>query len=236
MTEPVRIDYWIIPAISPSGTAQPFTPTLEEQARADRYVKAEHGRRYLRARHALRRVLSIETGIPVHDLDLTTGIDGKPELADPSQPAHFNISHSGDAILIGVCHQARLALEIELIAPIEKNLVERFLSPAEQAALARVPEAQWLRGFYRCWTRKEAFVKGLGRGLKLPLDEFDVSIGDMPQLLHASFADPADWSLCSPEVPPSYEAAIAVEATGRRLELRLRPAGEAEPTVPMPSA
>lgn len=234
MTEPACIDYWIIPAVSPTGAAPSFTPSSEETARARRYVKPEHGRRYLRARHALRRVLSIETGIPVLDLALTIGVDGKPELSGPPGPVHFNVSHSGDLILIGLSHQARLGVDIELIAPIEKNLVERFFSPAEQAALSKVSDAEWLRGFYRCWTRKEAFVKGLGRGLKLPLDMFDVSIEDEPQLLHAGFADAADWALCSPDVPSNYEAAVAVEARGRPVELRQRPASEAEPAAPMP--
>lgn len=235
MTEPVCVDYWILPSISPTGMPGPIAPSAEEQARANRYVKQEHARRYLRTRQAVRRLLSAETGIAEEALQIVSGVDGKPELAGTPQPVHFNISHSGELILIGICHQDRIGVDIELIAPIEKNLVERFFSEAEQEALAGEPEARWLRGFYRCWTRKEAFVKAMGKGLKLPLDKFDVSIGDTPQLLRASFAEATDWSLRAPEVPEAYEAAIAVEARGRAVEITLRPSVEAEPTAPMSS-
>lgn len=231
MTAPIIVKYWTIPIESPSGEMGLIKPAEDELERAARYVTDVHSRRYLRARQAIRKVLSAETGIGAEDLHIVAGVDGRPELFSAHDRVHFNISHSGELILLGLCREAQIGVDLEVISPIEKNLVERFFSLAEQSALERIPEADWLRCFYRCWTRKEAFVKGMGKGLKLPLDKFDVSIGDVPQLLACQFADPSAWTMGSLSVAEHYEAVVAAETFGRPLRLEKRPSHEAEPTV-----
>ena len=69
--------------------------------------------------------------------------------------------------------------------------------------------------FFRCWTRKEAFIKLLGAGLSFPLDEFDVSLAaDEPAELLALYGDAgakSRWSLREVAVPAGHLAALAVE-------------------------
>jgi 4'-phosphopantetheinyl transferase len=74
--------------------------------------------------------------------------------------------------------------------------------------------------FFRCWTRKEAYIKAKGYGLSLPLHQFDVSIveGDRDALL-ATRPDPAEaarWTICDIPMGRGYAAAVAVhnEDTG----------------------
>src|SRR5207244_12695446 len=94
-------------------------------------------------------------------------------------------------------------------------LPERFVSPAEVAALRALPEVQRPEAFFTCWTRKEAFIKAKGQGLSLPLCQFDVSLGAAASsLLLATRWDPADaprWSLRNLPAPATYRAALAAE-------------------------
>jgi 4'-phosphopantetheinyl transferase len=87
-------------------------------------------------------------------------------------------------------------------------------SPAEVAALLALPEDGRLEGFFRGWTRKEAYVKARGDGLTLALDAFDVSLApDQPPALLANRLDPSEparWRLYSLVPADGYLGALAV--------------------------
>jgi 4'-phosphopantetheinyl transferase len=79
-----------------------------------------------------------------------------------------------------------------------------------------------IKAFFTCWTRKEAFVKATGRGLSLPLNEFDVSFipGEPAVLLHVGWdtKESYRWSLQELSLGPSYVAALAVEGNSWQLK------------------
>ena len=200
-----------------------------EAARARRFVRPEHAARFVAGRAALRRALGSMIGAEPGHVPLNEAEAGRPELDGAQPPLHFNVSHSGGIAVIALCREARIGVDVERLAWVERDLVERFFSPAEQAALAALPEDQWQRSFYRCWTRKEAFVKGLGHGLLLPLDAFDVAIGETPALLRCDFAPVQDWTLAPLPAGAGYEAVAAIEARGAPVSIEIRPGSEIGP-------
>jgi 4'-phosphopantetheinyl transferase len=68
--------------------------------------------------------------------------------------------------------------------------------------------------FFRCWTRKEAYIKATGDGLSLPLSQFDVSLapGDENALLatRPETSEAARWLLREVPSGSGYAAAICV--------------------------
>ena len=60
-----------------------------------------------------------------------------------------------------------VGIDIEWMNPeVEiQPLVSRFFTPQEQEAFLALPLDQQLTGFYRLWTRKEAYLKAQGWGL-----------------------------------------------------------------------
>jgi 4'-phosphopantetheinyl transferase len=101
------------------------------------------------------------------------------------------------------------------------EIAERFFSRREVAMLRTLPTEVQREAFFRCWTRKEAYIKALGEGLSLPLDQFDVSLapGEPAELL-CTRPDPSEasrWSLREIVPAPGYVGAIALGAHGWRL-------------------
>jgi 4'-phosphopantetheinyl transferase len=101
------------------------------------------------------------------------------------------------------------------------EIAERFFSKREDAILRSLPTDVQHQAFFRCWTRKEAYIKARGEGLSLPLDQFDLSsaLGE-PDTVLGTQRDPSEtsrWSLQDLSPAPGYVAALAVEAHGWRL-------------------
>jgi len=77
-------------------------------------------------------------------------------------------------------------VDVEQVRPYPKilSLAHRFFAPEEREVLAELPPVDQPLAFFRCWTRKEAFIKALGKGLSQPLNSFVVTMrgGEMPAL------------------------------------------------------
>ena len=111
----------------------------------------------------------------------------------------------------------RIGVDVERVREdfASASIAERFFSRNEQRALQELPKELKREAFFRCWTRKEAFVKAKGGGLFHALDHFDVSIvPDDQRALRATRPDPEEvktWEIRSLKMRPPYVAALAIE-------------------------
>ena len=209
---------WIasLPAM---GNLEPWTKHLdaEERERASRFRFDVDRRRNLCGRGVLRVLAGKYLGADPAGLRFRTSEAGKPELV-ATNPAglRFNVSHSGDYILVGFVWGRAIGVDVELIRPdIEpEKMAKRFFSAKEQQDLASLSLADRIPAFFRCWTRKEAYVKATGEGLGLPLSQFDVSFlpGEPAALLEAR-PDPLEasrWWMQDVDLGPDHAAAVIV--------------------------
>jgi 4'-phosphopantetheinyl transferase len=116
-----------------------------------------------------------------------------------------------------------------------ERVAERFFARAESAYLRSLPAATRLESFFRLWTLKEAYVKALGEGLRIPLASFEVSIapGRPEASMQPANGGPGleDWFLASIEPGFGYAAAVAVPGEAPRLrfwDLSNPPGGEGD--------
>lgn len=170
----------------------------------------------------MRLILGAYTGIAPEDIAFNVNEFGKPELANaaasgPEGRLRFNLSHTEGLTLLAVCREADLGVDIEAARPMRdlELIAQSHFSETEVAALQAVDPAERQRAFFRCWTRKEAFLKAHGRGLSIPLDSFAVSLAEeeTPALLECRW-DPAEtvrWSLFSLDPEPNFIGALAIE-------------------------
>ncbi|MBN7755754.1 4'-phosphopantetheinyl transferase superfamily protein [Nitratireductor aquimarinus] len=223
------IDVWQWSLDVPLDALPQLVSALDEAefARAGRFVHERHRLRFIAGRGRLRAILGAYLGVPARRLSFSYNAFGKPRLAGRGEPPlHFNLSHSGGMAVLAVSDRYRLGIDIERVLPFRENLAAHFFSPAENEALAAVPSQDYLGAFFRCWTRKEAFVKAHGAGLSLPLESFDVTIDPegQPRLLRLDgVADaPAQWRLANLALPRGYVGAVAAMTAGNAVALNYR--------------
>jgi len=144
---------------------------------------------------------------------------GKPELSQDQNGTNvrFNLAHSHGLALFAFTRGREIGVDLEFIQPgrATDEIAQRFFSPVETAGLRSLPQEDRVRGFFDCWTRKEAFIKARGLGLYMALDKFAVTLapGEKPALLSSEDDPeaPKRWSLCGLNAAEGYAAALAVE-------------------------
>jgi 4'-phosphopantetheinyl transferase len=199
----------------------------DERQRADRFYFPRDRRRFVVGRGLLRVLLGEYLSIPPADVALAAGAFGKPHVVGESS-LRFNIAHSADLALYAIAAGREVGIDVEQErADVEcDQLAQRFFAPEEIAALHALPPAERRTAFFRCWSRKEAYLKALGLGLQISLAGFAVTLTGPVALLHTKH-DPAQldrWELRDLAPALGFAGAVAVEGRGARL-VRLRRPG-----------
>ena len=152
--------------------------TEDEIERARRLRIPRKGADFAAARTALRVVLGAYLGSAPRQVELAYLPDGKPQLADPQMAAQlqFNLSHSGDWMLLALSQGIALGVDIERMRPLEGQgwALAQLFSAEERELLATLSKAQRDAAFVTAWTVKEAVGKADGRGIRALIDSADL--------------------------------------------------------------
>ncbi|MEM6769336.1 MAG: 4'-phosphopantetheinyl transferase superfamily protein [Bacteroidota bacterium] len=217
---------WRIP-LTESAALEPLL-SPEEKQRADSFHYPQDQANFIAARGSLRMILSKYVPSSPKGISFAYAAHGKPYLPDFPE-LKFNLSHAGGWGLLGIHHHAAIGVDVE---PIDRsftvtNLVERFFSPQEIPVILGLPPQEQHRAFFLAWTRKEAIIKAVGDGLRLPLAEFGVSIlGEVPvRLLHMDWSPQQcdEWALASFMVADEVPAAVALRGSLGEVSFFTRP-------------
>lgn len=200
--------------------------SADERARAARFHFPRDRQYFTAARALLRTILARYAASDPRELVFGYSEKGKPSLS----PSHsgteveFNVSHSGAVALFAFAKGRALGVDVEQVRENfdHEAIARRFFSEEEQRQLAVLAPSERYRGFFRCWTRKEAYIKAQGGGLSLPLHQFDVSLepGEANALLSTrpDSTEAARWSLQDVPASDGYVAALCVRGHGWRLK------------------
>lgn len=196
--------------------------TDAELKRGDRIRIERPRRQFFVARAMLRQLLERYTGQPASKVQLVVGGHGKPSL--DSTPLSFNLSHSHEKVLFAFTANADIGVDIERVRENIRceDLAARYFAPGEVDALMAMPSDQRYRGFFTCWTRKEAIIKAKGTGLSMPLNQFEVAFAPQqpPALLRTDWdtTEAAQWQLSNLDMDDDYVAALAVRGEIAHIE------------------
>lgn len=200
----------------------------DEQARAARFLREAERHRFVAAHGSLRQLLGHYLSRPPAALGFTTGEFGKPALADADagRALSFNLSHAGDWIVVALAAGQPVGVDVEPIRPDLDfmSIARHQFSPEEVAALSAVEPGARLNAFFRCWTRKEAYLKARGQGLTYSLREFSVEFGaEARPALRWVADDPCAserWTVLECAPTADYAGAVVVEGSPVQLVAR----------------
>lgn len=192
----------------------------DERRRAATLADWEKRAHFVLGRAVLRRVLAGYLDMRAPDIDLCCNAHGKPGLAtkQTSYSVQFNLSHSGEFVVLGVTGGPRVGVDVERVRHdvAVSRIADRFFAPSERNALRSFPEPTRTEAFFACWTRKEAYVKAIGDGLAHSLRNFavpvDVPPASRPNWMTVRPENPRwPWSFWSFVPAPGYVGCVAVE-------------------------
>jgi 4'-phosphopantetheinyl transferase len=203
------------------------TLSPEERQRAARFGSSELRRRWTAGRGLLREILCHYLAVEPAELRFGHNAHGKPMLAGEAQRLiAFNLARSGGLGVYALTSSHAVGVDLEEVRefPEMRAMAGNTFSRSERAALEAVSREDYLAAFYRCWTRKEAFLKARGTGLLAPLDSFDVEVvPDRPAALlrvSGDAAAPGQWTLLNLEPALGYLGALAVGAPTCQVTVR----------------
>jgi 4'-phosphopantetheinyl transferase len=185
----------------------------DEQAKVARYQPKSRNNALI-VRAGLRHVLSLHRQslhVPSHgtlsheaclpnEWQFDYGKQGKPELtaAQYAQTGiNFNLSHSGDWLLIGVlqapAHSKRYALGVDIERRRDSTnihtILKRYFAEAEISDLLALDASKQRDRFFDLWALKESYIKACGKGLAMVLASFSF---DMNAARHLQNSDSTD--------------------------------------------
>lgn len=191
-----------------------------ERVRMARFVFAKDRARFSQAHARMRRLIGAHIGAAPAELAFGESEHGKPFL---SRGPFFNLSHSHNLAALAICDDLDLGVDIERVRAIEgADIARRFFSNQECAALSAYQGGDYERAFYRCWTRKEAYVKAQGEGLSISLQAFEVTVEEnAPRFLRIDGDDAGAWRLFSFKPADGYQGAVAIRSSRDDISLNV---------------
>jgi 4'-phosphopantetheinyl transferase len=177
----------------------------EEQQKASAFIKLQSRYNFIITRAALHILLC--NSLKNKKNKLKYNKYGKPSIDKEPTPLHFNISHAENLALVAFSDY-EIGIDVEFMRD-NVNFVElakRFFSQEEYTAVISQSPTMQREVFFNIWSKKEAIIKAIGRGLSHPLNSFTVDWSKNEQLIAIN---DYNYLLQTLPIEAGYQAAVA---------------------------
>ena len=227
----VDLWYWLYGPV-PESTLLSASESMMSRDERARYTSLRFERDrclFLATRLLVRIVMSRYAPVAPGDWCFEPDGTGKPRIAHPivTPALHFNLANTAGCVACGVSvvHELigvdveRIDRRVDFMA-----VARRCFSASEADAVQAQPASEQPRRFFEYWTLKESYVKALGVGLALPLDEFSFASDDGLRGISIMFDrrtdDETRWRFALVEGSPVHIVAVGANTGGAALSLR----------------
>lgn len=187
-----------------------------EYQKVKSFRRKEDQQQSLISKAILKLLLGRYTSQPAESIQLNYGINGKPYIVDKSD-IRFNLSHTGNALLIGFTKGVEIGVDIEqLNRTVNFSKITSILySEKEFEYFNLLQDIEKHDSLIKSWSCKEAFMKAKGCGLAYPINQLELSLldGEKVKILNTSWdsLEKEHWDLISFKVSNMYRFSIAAE-------------------------
>ena len=193
--------------------------STDEMDRANRFHFERDKNRFIAARVILRRILGSYLETDPQEIQFGYTSHGKPVLASHSypNPLSFNLSHSGAFALFAITPCRSIGIDMELVRhDIDVlGIARRFFSKTEISSIEQAHKSKLHETFFQYWTRKEAFLKAIGKGISFLMEKVDVSLtngnGELTITLPGAQDEDVNWYVQDLFPANGYTASIVIE-------------------------
>jgi len=188
--------------LDPLGDAFEYFHSLlnaRERQRAVRLKRPTHQRRWIISRALLRILVGAYLGRRAETVAFSYGSLGKPGVPPDAGGSElgFNNTDCGGVGLYAFARDRQLGIDMEhwpRRVRSERIVRRRFAASEAAPILGAASDDERDRRFLACWTRKEAFGKALGVGIRYPMREFSLC-DNLPQETKTIEHEGRAWSL-----------------------------------------
>ncbi len=185
----------------------------EDKQKAAGFLRPELAKKYIKTRGVLRKILAEYLNEKAEKLVIKTNEYGKPFV--PEVGLFFNLSHSGNQFVIAVSNVCELGVDLE--QPRQRgnlaSLVDKCFSSEEKTFWENLPVNEQAKMFYDFWVRKEAFVKAVGRGIALGLNQCVVNPDQQNTFLRIpeAYGNACEWRIINVSIAQAYCCALVTK-------------------------
>jgi 4'-phosphopantetheinyl transferase len=155
--------------------------SIDEIERARRFYFDQDRVRYSTARGLLRALVGRYLTCHPASICFRYNSFGKPYLAHPEAKLSFNLSHSENIALYAFASGGELGIDVAWHHPgIQGDeIAHRFFTSGECSFIQQGSSEGNQKRFFYLWSRKEAYIKAVSKGLSVPLNEFEIAISSL---------------------------------------------------------
>lgn len=137
--------------------------------------------------------------------NMKLGSKGKPYLHGAE---YFNWSHSENMVVVGFS-DSPIGVDVEKQKKMDWESLLSYFHEQEQNYIKQANNP--LQKYYEVWTRKEAYLKGVGSGLTDEMNTIDCS--------KSSVGNKLVWNICTHQIPTDYVVSFCTLAPMKNAEI-----------------
>jgi 4'-phosphopantetheinyl transferase len=215
----VHVSYMALDSVAPTVWPR-WSQMLDDSERdaAARFV-FEADRQHYIAAHALTRTMLSSFACPRPQAwRFVAGAHGKPAIHPdiPHRGIEHNLSHTRGAVACAVTLDHPIGIDIENTERANCNLdiANTYFAADEIAQLRAADPAQQRDMFFTLWTLRKAYIKAIGLGMNIALDQFAFSLTPLRIRFGPALAEDPGWQFQVFRPTEQHILSVAIRAFG----------------------